>query len=103
MVGVVFQQRSLDLDLSVIQNLIYHASLHGIGKQEGRKRADTVLAHITLSERANDKVRSLSGGQMRRVEVARALYIVLACCCLMSPRSDSISNQEPTSSRTCEI
>jgi len=73
MVGVVFQQRSLDLDLSVIQNLIYHASLHGIGKQQGRMRAEAVLARITLSERANDKVRNLSGGQMRRVEVARAL------------------------------
>ena len=73
MVGVVFQQRSLDLDLSVVQNLIYHASLHGIGKQEGRMRADAVLALIKLSERANDKVRNLSGGQVRRVEVARAL------------------------------
>src|SRR6266480_4174294 len=73
MVGVVFQQRSLDLDLSVIQNLIYHASLHGIGKQEGRVRADAVLARIALSERANDKVRNLSGGEMRRVEVGRAL------------------------------
>ncbi len=73
MVGVVFQQRSLDLDLSVIQNLIYHASLHGIGKIEGRQRADAMLAHISLSERANDKVRNLSGGEMRRVEVARAL------------------------------
>jgi ABC-2 type transport system ATP-binding protein len=73
MVGVMFQQRSLDLDLSVIQNLIYHASLHGIGKHEGRVRADAMLARIMLSERANDKVRNLSGGEMRRVEVARAL------------------------------
>ena len=59
MVGAVFQQRTLDLDLSVIQHLIYHAALHGIG--------------IALSNRANDKVRNLSGGQMRRVEIARAL------------------------------
>jgi ABC-2 type transport system ATP-binding protein len=73
MVGVVFQQRSLDLDLSVIQNLIYHASLHGIDEREARARADVVLARITLAERANDKVRKLSGGEMRRVEVARAL------------------------------
>src|SRR5262245_44160479 len=73
MVGVVFQQRTLDLDLSVIQNLIYHAALHGIGKYESRARADDVLARIALSDRANDKVRNLSGGQMRRVEIARAL------------------------------
>src|SRR5712691_19781 len=73
MVGVVFQQRTLDLDLSVIQNLIYHAALHGIGKYDSCARADDVLARIALSNRANDKARNLSGGQMRRVEIARAL------------------------------
>jgi ABC-2 type transport system ATP-binding protein len=73
MVGVVFQQRTLDLDLSVIQNLTYHAALHGIGKHDGRARADDVLARIALSDRATEKVRNLSGGQMRRVEIARAL------------------------------
>jgi ABC-2 type transport system ATP-binding protein len=73
MVGVVFQQRTLDLDLSVIQNLSYHAALHGIGKHDGYARAEEVLARIALSDRANDKVRNLSGGQMRRVEIARAL------------------------------
>src|SRR5260370_5937141 len=74
MVGVVFQQRTLDLDLSVIQNLTYHAALHGIGKHDGRARADEMLARVALSDRANDKVRNLSGGQMRRVEIARALW-----------------------------
>jgi ABC-2 type transport system ATP-binding protein len=73
LIGVVFQPRTLDLDLSVIQNLTYHAALHGIGKRDGRKRADDVLARIALSDRADDKVRNLSGGQMRRVEIARAL------------------------------
>ena len=43
MVGVVFQQRTLDLDLSVIQNLTYHAALHGIGKHDGRFSRRTVL------------------------------------------------------------
>jgi ABC-2 type transport system ATP-binding protein len=73
LIGVVFQARTLDLDLSVLQNLTYHAALHGIGKREGQARADEVLARIALAERANDKVRNLSGGQMRRVEIARAL------------------------------
>ena len=73
MIGVVFQPRTLDLDLSVTQNLIYHAALHGIGKQRARARADDVLNRVGLSERANDKVRNLSGGQMRQVEIARAL------------------------------
>jgi ABC-2 type transport system ATP-binding protein len=71
--GVVFQPRTLDLDLSVMQNLRYHAALHGIGTREARQRAQTVLARVNLSERAGDKVRALSGGQMRRVEIARAL------------------------------
>jgi ABC-2 type transport system ATP-binding protein len=72
-VGVVFQPRTLDLDLSVRQNLIYHAALHGIGKQQAGARADDVLKRVGLSERASDKARSLSGGQMRQVEIARAL------------------------------
>jgi len=71
--GVVFQPRTLDLDLSVAQNLAYHAALHGIGAREARLRAHEVLGQIALSDRANDKVRDLSGGQMRRVEIARAL------------------------------
>jgi ABC-2 type transport system ATP-binding protein len=69
----VFQPRTLDLDLSVAQNLIYHAALHGIGKRAASARIDDVLARIGLSERADDKVRTLSGGQMRRLEIARAL------------------------------
>jgi len=71
--GVVFQPRTLDLDLSVMQNLIYHAALHGIGKREARQRASGGLARIGLADRMHDKVRDLSGGQMRRVEIARAL------------------------------
>jgi ABC-2 type transport system ATP-binding protein len=71
--GVVFQSRTLDLDLSVMQNLMYHAALHGIGKREAQARAEEVLARIVLRDRARDKVRNLSGGQMRRVEIARAL------------------------------
>ena len=70
--GVVFQPRTLDLDLSVMQNLTYHAALHGIGKRDARRRAADGLARISLADRANDKVRDLSGGQMRRVEIGRA-------------------------------
>jgi ABC-2 type transport system ATP-binding protein len=73
LLGVVFQPRTLDLDLSVRQNLLYHAALHGIGTREARERADKVLGRIGLTDRAGDKVRDLSGGQMRRIEIARAL------------------------------
>jgi ABC-2 type transport system ATP-binding protein len=71
--GVVFQSRTLDLDLTVMQNLIYHAALHGIGGREARVRAGQVLEQVKLSDRVADKARNLSGGQMRRLEIARAL------------------------------
>lgn len=71
--GVVFQPRTLDLDLSVLQNLLYHAALQGIDRREARLRAAGVLSHIGLADRTVSKVRDLSGGQMRRLEVARAL------------------------------
>jgi ABC-2 type transport system ATP-binding protein len=73
LLGVVFQARTLDLDISVIDNLLYHAALHGIGRREARKRALAALEEIELADRAKDAVRRLSGGQMRRVEIARAL------------------------------
>jgi ABC-2 type transport system ATP-binding protein len=71
--GIVFQSRTLDPDLSVMQNFLYVGALHGIGRRESRGRAEQLLQKIGLAERANDKVRALSGGQMRRVEIARAL------------------------------
>lgn len=71
--GVVFQARTLDLELSVMQNLIYHAALHGIGPIEAYRFAQAALARAGLADRAKDKARSLSGGQIRRVEIARAL------------------------------
>jgi ABC-2 type transport system ATP-binding protein len=69
----VFQPRTLDLDLSATQNLTYHAALHGIAARAARARAAQVLGQVALADRANDKVRDLSGGQMRRLEIARAL------------------------------
>jgi ABC-2 type transport system ATP-binding protein len=71
--GVVFQARTLDLDLTVMQNLLYHASLHGIGGSRARALACETLRRTDMLERAQDKARVLSGGQMRRIEIARAL------------------------------
>jgi ABC-2 type transport system ATP-binding protein len=71
--GVVFQARTLDLDLSVRQSLLYHAALHGIGRSLARAQAAQVLEKFALADRIDDKVRDLSGGQMRRLEIARAL------------------------------
>jgi ABC-2 type transport system ATP-binding protein len=73
LLGVVFQARTLDLDISVMDNLLYHAALHGIGGREAQQRALAALQEIELADRARDAVRQLSGGQMRRVEIVRAL------------------------------
>ena len=72
-IGIVFQSRTLDLDLSVKQNLAYHAALHGLSHAQTKQRIEAVLHTVEMETRLKDKVRSLSGGQMRRVEIARAL------------------------------
>jgi ABC-2 type transport system ATP-binding protein len=72
-VGVVFQPRTIDPDLGVRQNLAYHAALQGMAGRAAGARIDALLARVGLADRAGDKVRSLSGGQVRRLEIARAL------------------------------
>ncbi|TCR67089.1 ABC transporter ATP-binding protein [Bosea sp. BK604] len=81
-IGVVFQSRSLDADLSLLQNLTYHAALHGFGPGAARTRAMALLQTVGLADKAHDKVRALSGGQARRVEIARALLHEPRCLLL---------------------
>jgi ABC-2 type transport system ATP-binding protein len=71
--GVVFQARTLDADLTVRQNLAYHAALHGLSGHAVRQRIERVLSDVGLDDRIDEKVRTLSGGQARRAEIARAL------------------------------
>ncbi len=71
--GVVFQQPTLDLDLTLLQNLKYHSALQGLNPREQLERMRSGLEEIGLADRAGDKVRELSGGQRRRVELLRAL------------------------------
>jgi|SRR5579885_2449019 ABC-2 type transport system ATP-binding protein len=71
--GIVFQQPTLDLELSVTGNLLFHAGLHGIPRAMAKQRIEKELARLGLAERAHDKTAHLSGGNRRRVELARAL------------------------------
>lgn len=71
--GVVFQSRALDADLTVRQNLMYHAALHGIARRPAAERLAEVLEWVDLTDRIEARVSSLSGGQVRRAEIARAL------------------------------
>jgi ABC-2 type transport system ATP-binding protein len=71
--GIVFQQSTLDLELSVRANLKFHAGLHGLPGALAARRIAADLERLGLAERADQPVRALSGGQRRRVELARAL------------------------------
>lgn len=71
--GVVFQQTTLDLDLTVMQNLRYHTALHGMSRKLARQRIQEELERLNMYERRAEKVRQLNGGHKRRVEIARAL------------------------------
>ncbi|WP_353476497.1 ABC transporter ATP-binding protein (plasmid) [Salipiger sp. H15] len=72
-IGVVFQQPTLDLDMSVMRNMRYFAALHGISGGEAVRRAEAALAQLGMAERAGEKARNLNGGHRRRMEIARAL------------------------------
>jgi ABC-2 type transport system ATP-binding protein len=71
--GIVFQQPTLDLELTVTANLLFHAGLHGIAPAIAKARIAAELERLGLAERAHDKTAQLSGGNRRRVELARAL------------------------------
>jgi ABC-2 type transport system ATP-binding protein len=69
----VFQQPTLDLDLTVRQNLHYFARLRGLSRAEATYRIERELTRLKMAERARETVRALNGGHRRRVEIARAL------------------------------
>ena len=71
--GIVFQQPTLDLDLSVRQNLFYFARLRGLSQAEAERRIDRELTRLGMADRSHETVRALNGGHRRRVEIARAL------------------------------
>jgi ABC-2 type transport system ATP-binding protein len=71
--GVVPQRNNLDRSLSVQQNLLFHATYHGVAKAVRTARAHELLEAFGLADRANDKPSMFSGGQAQRVMIARAL------------------------------
>ncbi|MEO0820356.1 MAG: ATP-binding cassette domain-containing protein [Pseudomonadota bacterium] len=71
--GMVFQSRALDANLTVAQNFAYQGALHGMARGEAAERGAALMGRMGLGERLGDKVRGLSGGQARRAEIAAAL------------------------------
>lgn len=72
-IGIVFQDSSLDKDLTARENLLFHAYLYNVEKAERHQRVGAALRFAGLIERADDLVKTFSGGMKRRLEVARGL------------------------------
>lgn len=71
--GIVFQNPSLDKELTVTENLKHHGHLYGISGASLHNKIQDVLNRLSLSDRSNDLVKTLSGGLARRVEIAQGL------------------------------
>ena len=71
--GVVQQENNLDEELNVIQNLMIYSRFYNMPVKDARKRIEYLLDFLELSEKANSKIKDLSGGMKRRLVIARAL------------------------------
>jgi ABC-2 type transport system ATP-binding protein len=72
-IGIVFQDTTLDKDLTAYENLLYHAYLYGVDKSLRKTRVEEALRYFGLYDRRDDLVKRFSGGMKRRLEVARAI------------------------------
>ena len=72
-IGVVLQQTSVDLDLSVWENMEFHGRMHHLPNPYRQKEIDRWLDYVELGDRRKDLVKTLSGGMKRRLQIARAL------------------------------
>lgn len=72
-IGVTFQSPSLDIKLTVLENLLHHGRLFGLSGTPLRERCGLLLERMKLADRARDLVETLSGGLKRRVEIAKGM------------------------------
>ena len=73
LIGVVLQQVSVDADMTVWENMEFHGRMHHIPKHQRKADIRRWLDYVELSDRAQDQVKTLSGGMKRRLQIARAL------------------------------
>jgi ABC-2 type transport system ATP-binding protein len=71
--GIVFQDPSLDDELTAAENMALHGALYGVTRAERRERSEELVRFVGLWERRNEYVKRFSGGMKRRLEIARAL------------------------------
>jgi len=72
-IGIVFQDQSLDEELTAWENMDFHGRLYRIPKAERERRAEELLKLVELYDRKDDIVKTFSGGMRRRLEIARGL------------------------------
>lgn len=73
--GIVFQDPSLDDDLTALENINLHAALHSVPYGQRKARIEEMLKFVDLWERRNNLVKTFSGGMKRRLEIARGLLL----------------------------
>jgi ABC-2 type transport system ATP-binding protein len=71
--GIVFQDPSLDEELTAFENMEYHGILYNIPRETRRQRIGELLGIVELWDRRDDFVKNFSGGMKRRLEIARGL------------------------------
>ena len=72
-IGVVLQQVSVDADMTVWENMEFHGRMHHLPEGQRKRDIERWLGYVGLSDRTHDKVKTLSGGMKRRLQIARAL------------------------------
>ncbi len=72
-IGIVFQENTLDKELTAYENLLFHSYLYSVPKTGRKKRIEDALHFVDLAGRKDDQVKKFSGGMKRRLEVARSI------------------------------
>ncbi len=99
-IGIVFQDQSLDEELTAYENMDFHARLYRIEKSTRHEKIMDLLRLVGLDDRKDDLVKTYSGGMRRRLEIARGLLHEPKVLSSTSPPSASTPRRETTSGST---